>query len=90
MATGIYRFDVDYGRGYGVEAVFAASEAEIASIMGKEIYFGEICGKHSEITATPDEKNLRLLTDDPVVVRAFIKFGFASGHNPLHYAQDME
>ena len=90
MATGIYRFDVDYGRGFGVEGVFAASAEEVASIMGKEIYFGEICGKHSKITATPDEENLQLLTDDPVVVRAFIKFGLASGHNPLRYAGDPE
>lgn len=90
MKTGIYRFYVDYGRGFGVEAVFAATDEEVASIMGKEIYFGEICGKHSEITATPTEQNLTLLTDDQIVVEAFIKFGFESGHNPVSYAQDAE
>jgi len=90
MTTGIYRFSVDYGRGYGVEGTFAAKAEDVKRIKGKRIYFGEICGKHSEVTATPNDDNLVLLTDEPSVVEAFIKHGFASGHNPVSYYEARE
>jgi len=84
----IYRFFVDYGRGFDLEGTFSASKSDIDLIVGKTVHFGEVCGKHSDMEATMDEDCITLLCDDPAVVAAFDKFGFASGLNPVVYYRE--
>jgi len=45
----LYNYFVDCGKMGSVESVFICDEKEVEKIVGKEIYHGEILGKHSEI-----------------------------------------
>ena len=88
--AGVYRFSHYQPRGYDVEGTFVATDEQVAAVIGKTVHFGEICGKHSDVSVVPTEKTLTLLTDDPAVVDAFVKFGFSSGHDPVAQFEDLE
>lgn len=83
----LYHFDFNlyYGQ---CEGVFAATDEEIQAAMGKELSFGEIEGKHSEVTGPLEEDDLEVLSDDPVVVEMAIKNNLCWGYNPLRYLVD--
>lgn len=77
----IWEFYWDCGRSGDVEGFFRATKAEIEDTIGKEVYFGEILGKHSEVYGVLEEGDLKLISDDPVVVNTYN----TSGYNPLEY-----
>lgn len=67
-----------------VRSTFIADEDYLKSCIGKEVYFGEILGKHSEIYGVLEEKDLTVLTDDQDFIEKAEKYGIDSiGHNPL-------
>lgn len=72
-----------------VEGLFIATEDEVKNAIGKEIYFGEILGKHSKIYGTFDEKDVQKLDLDSETVEKVTKLLGKkwSGYNPLHYVQ---
>lgn len=85
---GIYKFYWDCGRQGSVDGCFVADESEIENSIGKEVYFGDILGKHSEIYGILDESDFELSTTDPKVVELFEIFKLASGYNPLEYISE--
>lgn len=85
---GIYKFHWDYGRQGDVDGCFVADESEVKEAIGKEIYFGEILGKHSEVCGTLEVGDIELTTTDPQVVSLFDQFKLANGYNPLEYLQE--
>lgn len=85
---GIYKFHWDCGRQGDVEGCFVADDREVKSAIGKEVYFGEILGKHSEIYGTLEKDEIELTTTDSQVVSLFEQFKLASGYNPLEYLQE--
>jgi hypothetical protein len=83
---GIYKFYWDYGRQGEVKGTFIATKEEVANIIGKEVYFGEILGKHSEIYNTVDEEDIELITDDQAIIEVTEKIGILpTGYNPVDY-----
>lgn len=82
---GVYKFYWDYGRNGEVSGIFVAEDYKIKEIIGKEIYFGEILGKHSEVSNTIDEEDITLISQDPEFVRVFEESGGSVGYNPLEY-----
>lgn len=71
-----------------LSGIFVAEPSEIEKIMGREVYFGEVLGKHSDISCSIDDENLKMVCDDPVFNEQAIKFGLVpSGINPLHYLE---
>lgn len=81
----LYRYTMSCGRSGTVRGLFVANESEVTGALGKEVYFGEILGKHSEVSGTLLERDLKVLTDDPEFIRQFEKFECESGYNPLDY-----
>lgn len=79
----LYKFYWDCGRQGDVEGIFKAKKSFIESVIGNEIYFGEILGKHSEVYGTLDEEDLEIISEDPIVVMNTPE----SGYNPLEYMQ---
>lgn len=77
----IWKFYWDYGRSGDVEGFFRATKEEIEDAIGKEVCFGEILGKHSEVYGKLKKGDLKLISDDPVVVNTYN----TSGYNPLEY-----
>ncbi len=72
----IYKYSEDFGRMGDLEGVFVADDDTITELRKvKEIYLGEVLGKHSEVYATVDDSTLKEISDDPVIV-AFFKRHF--------------
>jgi hypothetical protein len=84
----IYEFYWDCKRMGDVEGVFIADKEEVAKVMGKHIYFGEILGKHSEISGVLEEHDLTIKSEDQDFIAKCIEVfgkGTISGYNPLAY-----
>lgn len=88
MAEGLYNFEFDCGRQGHLSGAFIATDEEIQSIIGKEVYFGEVLGKHSEVYGTIEESEITLVTDDEKVVSVLKEKRFSSGYNPLDYFEE--
>jgi hypothetical protein len=79
------------GRMGSVSSIFVCTKEELESLYGREVYFGEILGKHSEIIVKLTKNNLTVLSDEQDFVDKFVSImgnGTISGHNPLDYLED--
>lgn len=85
---GVYRLTWDAGRMGTVKGIFTATDEEVTSAIGREVYFGEVLGKHSEIYGTLEAQEVTLVTDDADFVAAFDRFKCATGYNPLKYFRE--
>jgi len=82
----LYKFQWDCGRMGTVRGVFAATKEKVNESIGKDVYFGEILGKHSEVHGTLDQKDLVVLTEDQNFISKAIGFGLIPfGYSPLEY-----
>ena len=54
----LWKFHWDCGRAGDVEGLFIATEEEVENLIGSEVYFGEILGKHSEVYGTVEKGHL--------------------------------
>lgn len=79
----LYKFYWCCGRMGDVEGVFKAKKSFVESIIGNNVYFGDILGKHSDVYGTLGEEDLEILSEDPIVVMNTHE----SGYNPLEYMQ---
>ena len=90
----LYQFFQDFGRSGVLEGVFIARDEDIKKIMGKEIYFGEVLGKHSEVIVNICETNLECVSDDrelvDMIFRMFNNSMTISGYNPIDYYYEEE
>lgn len=83
----LYRFFWDCSWGE-VEGVFIASHDELETVIGKEVYFGEILGKHSEVYGTVERDDVELISDDQDFIyklEEVFKGKTVSGYNPIDY-----
>lgn len=87
---GIYKFKFDCRRSGSLSGIFVAGKDDVENIIGKEVYFGEVLGKHSEVYGTIDENEISFVTDDPIAVEIFEKYNLSSGYNPFRYLRDEE
>ncbi len=84
----LYQFDWHCGRMGDLDGLFIEEESEVNAIIGKNIYFGEVLGKHSEVSGTLDPEDIQVKTDDQEFIAKFIEImgdGTISGFNPLDY-----
>ena len=70
-----------------VEGLFVATEDEVNNSIGKEVRFGEILGKHSEVGGTIEEGEITKLDLDFETVEKVTKLlgNTWAGYNPLEY-----
>ena len=81
----LYKFFWDAGRQGVVEGAFVAEEDEVEAAIGRDVYFGEILGKHSEIYGTLEDKDLTVLCEDQFFIEGFKNIVGNIGYNPLEY-----
>ena len=88
----LYEYYMDCGRMGEVEGLFVATEEEVKSAIGKEVYFGEILGKHSEVEGELEESEFNKVDiDSESVEKVALKLGRTwSGYNPLEYLAEMD
>lgn len=87
MQNNLYRFYWYCRRSGRVEGLFISTQEEVDKLLGKEIYFGEILGKHSEVSGTIDEGDITLVSSDQEKVNWLLGLlGYTvSGYNPFDY-----
>lgn len=87
MERYLWKFGWDCGRNGEVEGLFVATEEIIQNAIDKEVNFGEILGKHSEIYGTLEMYDLEKLDLDSETVEKVTKLlgETWSGYNPLNY-----
>lgn len=85
---GIYKFHWDCGRMGSLEGIFVNTEAQVANLIGKRIYFGEVLGKHSEISGTLEKNDLKLITRNPEFIELFEDHKMSTGYNPFNYIEE--
>jgi hypothetical protein len=83
----LWKFFWDCGRQGEVEGIFVATESEVKEVIGMDVYFGEILGKHSEVTGTIEEKEITKIDLDSETVTKVTNIlgGTWFGYNPLNY-----
>lgn len=85
----LYRFYVDFGRGYDLEGLFISTEEELNILNNANINFGEAFGKHSEVSLDDFkwQECCTVVTDDQEKISWLIELlGYTlNGYNPEHY-----
>jgi hypothetical protein len=91
MSKAVYKFYWNCGRMGDVEGIFVEETEYVNQLIGKDVYFGEILGKHSEVYGTLDSGDINLVSNDPTIVKIFEDNKINVGYNPVTYMlQDVE
>lgn len=85
----LYKFYKYFGRMGSIESVFVANDADVARFIGKEVYFGEILGKHSEVYFDLEESQFEVLSEDERVICVIEEYVGSVGHNPIERMFEM-
>ena len=89
----LYKYLLDCGRHGELDGLFVATPEQIKRIIGQEIYFGEVLGKHSEVIATIEAHEITEILDDEQVVLKLVEAvgGYTiCGYNPLDFYDESE
>lgn len=86
----LVRFAWDCGRMGNVEGLFVTTQEELDVAYGKEVYFGEILGKHSEVHGTLTIEDITVVSEDQDFIEKLVALlgTSLSGYNPLSYIED--
>jgi hypothetical protein len=92
MGKAIYKMSLDFGRMGDLTGVFVADTKDVEELIksNKEIYFGEVLGKHSEVMSTISSEDLELVTSDESFIELFEKYDLSNGYNPFDYIEEEE
>jgi hypothetical protein len=92
MSKVLVAFQWDCGRMGNVNGLFVTTTEELETLYGKEVYFGEILGKHSEIVGTVDRGDITVKATDPVFIDKLVEVMDGrltiSGYNPFDYLEE--
>lgn len=88
----LYSFYVDCGRMGSLDGLFIATQEEVDKAIGKEMYFGEVLGKHSDVQGTLEAHEIKLVSDDQEKVEWLLELlgENVGGFNPLDYIQESD
>lgn len=74
-----------------LHGLFIADSNDMENLLEKEIYFGEVLGKHSEISGTFEDGDAIAVSDDQDFLDKFVEVlgdGTILGYNPLDYVEE--
>jgi len=83
----LWRFFWDCGCWGVLEGLFVATNEEVENIIGKEVDFGEVLGKHSDIFGDIAAKDIRKVNAKESFIHKGVEiFGRTwSGYNPIEF-----
>lgn len=61
------------------------NDSSFEKIIGLDVYFGEILGKHSEVSGTLAREDFAVVTEDQEFIQKWLDLEINAGYNPLHY-----
>ena len=83
----LYKLDCTFGRMGEIESLFISDDKSVEEAIGKEVYFGEVLGKHSEIFFDLEPDDIQEVSDDQELVEKLLELypkGTVCGLNPLN------
>lgn len=83
----LYNFNFEHYRAGWLEGLFFAEEEDLNKVVGKDIYFGEIFGKHSEVVQNFEREDFKIIAlSQETLSELNSYFGDTiSGYNPIDY-----
>ncbi len=83
----LYKFHFECGRAGTLYGTFIEDSQEVEALVksGEVIYFGELLGKHSEISGPLERCDFTLISYEQDFVEQAEKFGICVGYNPLDF-----
>lgn len=87
----LYAFTFDCQRLGRLKGLFIAEEHDVDLIIGQHVYFGEVLGKHSDISGNIDNGEIVEKSDDQELISKLeMIFGgrTISGYNPFDYLSE--
>ena len=83
----LFKMNFDCGRMGNLDGVFVADTEDVEYLVNNKIsvYFGEVLGKHSEISGCVDESEIKQITTDENVISVVEEHELESGYNPFGY-----
>lgn len=86
----LYSFYADCGRMGSIQGLFIATQDKVDSIIGKEVHFGEVLGKHSDVSGDMEAKYFTLVSSDQEKIEWLedLLGDTVSGINPFDYLYD--
>lgn len=92
----LVRWSHDFRRMGSLEALFVTTQEELDEYYGREVYFGEVLGKHSDIAARFKKEDVTILSEDQEKIEWLLSIcspldkTTISGYNPIAYIKDAE
>lgn len=89
----LYEFHWDCGRMGSLDGLFIEERDVFEDVIGEELWFGEVLGKHSEIYGPLGKEDLTVKSEDQEFIAQLEEvFGgnHISGYNPLDYLPEEE
>lgn len=85
----LFKFEWNCGRCGTLTGIFESDKETVAKLIGREVYFGEVLGKHSEVQGEIKQDEIRCLTEDEDFILKAKELGLVPmGINPLEYLKD--
>ncbi len=84
----LYKMHIDCGRMGKLRATFVSTSEAIENLIGQKIYFGEVLGKHSDISIVMQPEYFTIVTQDQDFIYKFMEYGLESGHVPFYYIEE--
>lgn len=89
----LYTFHWNCGRMGDLDGLFIADDSDVEKLIGKNCYFGEVLGKHSEIQGELKVGDFIIKTNDQDFIEKLEKYlggSTISGYNPFDYINNDE
>lgn len=86
----LVKFHWDCGRMGDVRGMFVTTKAQLEAGYDREVYFGEILGKHSEVYGKLERGDIEIVTEDQAFLQQLVKHVGTElgGYNPLSYFRE--
>lgn len=84
----LYRFSVNCGRQGQLSGIFVREHLEVAKLFGEVVHFGEVLGKHSDISLEIKSEYFTVLTEDQGFINKFDSLCLETGIIPFDYLEE--
>jgi hypothetical protein len=84
----LYKFHVSCGRMGSLQGIFTWEETEVAGLIGKRVGFGEILGKHSDISLKIEPDHIIEVPCEASFIEKFDELQLSNGTNPFAYLDE--
>ena len=92
MEKVLVKYNEDFYCG-DMSGLFICTKGDLETLNGREVYFGETLGKHSEVTTNDAYDYCEIVSEDQDLIHDLLTvFGSnnISGYNPLDYVEESE